>query len=313
MMAMLVSALSLARERELGTFEQLLVTPLRPGEILVGKALPGVIVGLINANIVMAAAWLWFGVPLLGNPALLEGLLVVYLLAGVESAGDIVDRTHGSNRPCWACSCWPRRWWCCRATRRRLRTCRRSWNSLAVPTPVRWMLLITRGVFLQAMPASLAMHDAWPLVLIAVATFGARMGRGAPGGDVSGADQSAVFALLQDPATHGLREPVIRIDTHGAAVFLAGADVYKVKRAVRFPFMDFSTLSNGARPARRRSRSIGIPPPACISASCRSPATARRGTWAAAAKSWNGRCTCAASTRTPRSTMWRRRVRSART
>ncbi|WP_041368404.1 AAA family ATPase [Methylocella silvestris] len=56
------------------------------------------------------------------------------------------------------------------------------------------------------------------------------------------ADQAEVFAFLGDPATHGLREPVIRIDTHGASVFLAGDDVYKVKRAVRFPFMDFSTL-----------------------------------------------------------------------
>ena len=55
-------------------------------------------------------------------------------------------------------------------------------------------------------------------------------------------DQSNVFAFLADPATHGLREPVTRIDTHGAAVFLAGRDVYKVKRAVRFPFMDYSTL-----------------------------------------------------------------------
>ena len=55
-------------------------------------------------------------------------------------------------------------------------------------------------------------------------------------------DQSDVFAFLADPATHGLREPVTRIDTHGAAVFLAGRDVYKVKREVRFPFMDYSTL-----------------------------------------------------------------------
>src|ERR1700730_4242361 len=55
-------------------------------------------------------------------------------------------------------------------------------------------------------------------------------------------DQSDVFAFLVDPATHELREPIIRIDTHGAAVFLAGKNVYKVKRAVRFPFMDFSTL-----------------------------------------------------------------------
>ena len=54
--------------------------------------------------------------------------------------------------------------------------------------------------------------------------------------------QRDVFAFLQDPATHGRTEPVIRIDTHGAAVFLAGPDVYKVKRSVRFPFMDFSTL-----------------------------------------------------------------------
>jgi uncharacterized protein len=56
------------------------------------------------------------------------------------------------------------------------------------------------------------------------------------------ADQDALFTFLQDPATHGLRGPVKRIDTHGAAVFLAGPDVYKVKRAVRFPYMDFSTL-----------------------------------------------------------------------
>jgi uncharacterized protein len=55
-------------------------------------------------------------------------------------------------------------------------------------------------------------------------------------------DQSEVFAFLADPATHGLSTPVKRIDTHGAAVFLAGKDVYKVKKAVRFPFMDFSTL-----------------------------------------------------------------------
>src|SRR5690348_9920024 len=54
--------------------------------------------------------------------------------------------------------------------------------------------------------------------------------------------QDEVFAFLADPATHGIAGPVKRIDTHGAAVFLAGDHVYKVKRAVRFPFMDFSTL-----------------------------------------------------------------------
>lgn len=56
------------------------------------------------------------------------------------------------------------------------------------------------------------------------------------------ADQNAVFAFLGDPATYGLSEPIKRIDTHGAVVFLAGDDAYKVKRAVRFSYMDFSTL-----------------------------------------------------------------------
>ncbi|QFR33814.1 bifunctional aminoglycoside phosphotransferase/ATP-binding protein [Ancylobacter sp. TS-1] len=66
------------------------------------------------------------------------------------------------------------------------------------------------------------------------------------------ADQEPVFRLLADPATHGLGEgEVRRIDTHGAAVFLAGADVYKVKRAVRFSFMDFSTLEKRRRACAR--------------------------------------------------------------
>ena len=53
--------------------------------------------------------------------------------------------------------------------------------------------------------------------------------------------QDAVFAFLSDPATHG-GAAVTRIDTHAAAVFLAGPRALKVKRAVRFPVLDYSTL-----------------------------------------------------------------------
>lgn len=55
-------------------------------------------------------------------------------------------------------------------------------------------------------------------------------------------DQAEVIEFLGAPSTYGLNEDVVRVDTHGAAVFLAGKDAYKIKRAVRFPFMDFSTL-----------------------------------------------------------------------
>lgn len=57
-------------------------------------------------------------------------------------------------------------------------------------------------------------------------------------------DQDEVFQFLADPANHGLASgaKVRRIDTHAASVFLAGERVYKVKRAIRFPFLDYSTL-----------------------------------------------------------------------
>lgn len=59
---------------------------------------------------------------------------------------------------------------------------------------------------------------------------------------MSGPDsQEEAFALLSDPATHG-GAIVRRIDTHAASVFLAGKRAYKVKQAVRFPFLDYSTL-----------------------------------------------------------------------
>lgn len=60
--------------------------------------------------------------------------------------------------------------------------------------------------------------------------------------DDDGEAQKAVFAFLADPATHG-GGAVKRIDTHAASVFLAGERAFKVKRAVRFPFLDFSSLA----------------------------------------------------------------------
>jgi aminoglycoside phosphotransferase family enzyme len=55
-------------------------------------------------------------------------------------------------------------------------------------------------------------------------------------------NQDEVLAFLADPATHG-GDKVLRIDTHAASVFLAGKRALKMKRAVRFPFLDYSTLA----------------------------------------------------------------------
>ncbi len=77
----MLTALSVARERELGTFEQLLVTPLRPMEIMVGKTVPALLIGLFEGSLILAVALLWFGIPFTGSPAHFYLGLLVYLLA----------------------------------------------------------------------------------------------------------------------------------------------------------------------------------------------------------------------------------------
>ncbi len=73
---LLLSALSVAREREQGTFDQLLVTPLTPTQILIGKALPSMIVGMIQSTIIFLIILFWFGIPMNGSVWLLYlGLL----------------------------------------------------------------------------------------------------------------------------------------------------------------------------------------------------------------------------------------------
>lgn len=73
---LLLAALSVAREREQGTFDQLLVTPLTPLQILAGKAVPAVLVGLVQSTLVLLIVRFWFGVPMVGSPWLLYlGLL----------------------------------------------------------------------------------------------------------------------------------------------------------------------------------------------------------------------------------------------
>src|SRR5918994_4205763 len=63
--------------------------------------------------------------------------------------------------------------------------------------------------------------------------------------DPTPAEQADIAAFLADPATHGGAD-VERIDTHGSMVFMAGDRVYKLKRAVRFPYMDYGTPAKRA-------------------------------------------------------------------
>jgi ABC-2 type transport system permease protein len=76
-----LSSMGIVREKELGTLEQLNVTPLRRWELIVGKLLPYALVGMIDVCLVLGVAVLWFQVPLRGSVILLFALTLVYLMS----------------------------------------------------------------------------------------------------------------------------------------------------------------------------------------------------------------------------------------
>ncbi len=83
---MMLGGLSVAREKEQGTFDQLLVTPLSPGEILIGKAIPPVLIGLLQAFFILCVSLFWFKIKLVGSLAVLFLTLLVFLTSCVGVA-----------------------------------------------------------------------------------------------------------------------------------------------------------------------------------------------------------------------------------
>jgi drug efflux transport system permease protein len=78
-----LTAFAIVREREVGTLEQLLVTPIRPVEFILGKTLPFFAIGLLEVGIVASVGLLWFRVPFAGNPLLLFGGTCLFLLSAL--------------------------------------------------------------------------------------------------------------------------------------------------------------------------------------------------------------------------------------
>ena len=79
-MTMLLSAMAVVREKEIGTLEQLMVTPVRPWQLMVGKLAPFAAIGTLQVFLVTGVATLWFGVPLRGSFLLLLGITQLFLL-----------------------------------------------------------------------------------------------------------------------------------------------------------------------------------------------------------------------------------------
>ncbi|MDJ0979692.1 MAG: ABC transporter permease [Erythrobacter sp.] len=166
-----ITAQTVARERELGTFDQLMVTPLTTWQILLGKMIPPFIVGLFNATVFLIAAPLVFNVPFTGSLVLFYLGLSAYLMAliGVGMFVSSLSKTQqqaflGSfvatipivllsgfaspieNMPDWL-------------------------QILTYINPARYFMDISIGQFLKAQPVDVLLANLWPLVVIAAVTL----------------------------------------------------------------------------------------------------------------------------------------------
>jgi ABC-2 type transport system permease protein len=168
---MILTSLSVAREREFGTFDQLLVAPLTSGEILIGKSLPGIVIGLMDALLFSVGAIYWFKVPFRGTIAALVlallcfiitmvgvGLLVsslsmtmqqgllgsfVFIMPAVTLSG---LATPVENMPHWL-------------------------QVVDLANPVRYIIVALRDIFLEGADVSMVWPQLWPLILFACVTL----------------------------------------------------------------------------------------------------------------------------------------------
>ena len=173
LMGLVITSLTVARERELGTFEQLLVSPLEPIEIVIGKTVPSLIIGLAEGTVMLLVGIFVFRVPFQGSYVLLYVAMTVYLSA-VIGVGLFISSlattqqqailgafvfmvpaillsgfaTPIENMPEWL-------------------------QTMTLANPLRYYMTIIKGVFLKAMPATIVVQLLWPLALIAMATLSA--------------------------------------------------------------------------------------------------------------------------------------------
>lgn len=163
---MMVISLSVAREREQGTFDQLMVTPMRPFEILLGKALPGFIIGILEGTLVIMVAIFWFKIPLLGSLLTLYTGIGLFLLSaigiGLMISSMAVTQQQGflgaflfivpsillsgfatpiENMPAFL-------------------------QFITLFDPMRYFMIILRGIFLEGSSFAMLIPQFWPLALI---------------------------------------------------------------------------------------------------------------------------------------------------
>jgi len=163
---------SVAREKELGTYDQLMVSPFRVWEILAGKMVPPVLLGLANATLYVVLNPVLFHVPFRGSLLLFYPALIVFLIAmsGIGLLVSVVANTQQQaflgmfalTVPVFLLSGYAAP----------VDNIPPFLQIVAEANPAKHFLIVTEGLFLKGMPAGDVWANTWPMLVIAAVTIG---------------------------------------------------------------------------------------------------------------------------------------------
>ncbi len=168
---LLLTALSVARERENGTLDQLLVTPFRPVELMVGKALPSIFIGMVQATMILLVAQLWFRIPFAGSFGTLYAGLLFFLLAAV-GIGLLVSSVVATMQQALLFTfvlVLPFTLLSGLATP--ISSMPRVLQYITLANPLRYAIDLTHRVYLEGASLANLTGDLWPLAVIAALTL----------------------------------------------------------------------------------------------------------------------------------------------
>ncbi len=168
---LLVTALSVAREREAGTFDQLLVTPFTPLEILLGKGIPGVIIGMLEASVVVLLAITLFDIPFRGSIIALYLGVFLFVLAAVGVGLMISSISVTQQQAVLGAFLFLVPAVILSGFATPIANMPEFIQWLTYLDPLRYFLLIVRGVMLEGDGIGLLWNQFWPMSLIAVVSL----------------------------------------------------------------------------------------------------------------------------------------------
>lgn len=171
LISMLTTGLSVAREREMGTFDQLLVTPMPPAEILLGKALPGFLVGTAEGSLIIFMAVFWFHVPFTGSLIGLYLGLLCFLFSSVGIGLMISSLAVTQQQGLLGVFLFMVPAIVLSGFATPIANMPQAVQYITLLDPLRYFLIVLRASFLEGGGTSLFWPEYWPLLTIGVVSM----------------------------------------------------------------------------------------------------------------------------------------------